>query len=233
MANIDWHSIMNQYGNRDPRDSYRGCNIEFFNAYNENKEKSLKEGRPIYDEIPSISFQWPGMDKTVRRIEPQDIQMFPEKYAAFMAGNEPVVSGTPLAEWSICPGTVVRQLQHVGFKTVEQLAAASDDIKRKLGPDGRFIKLAKDWMEAANSSQTQVAVLKDQLERERARTSRLEETLELLMQRVEANEGTDLRPERRAMTLEKSIADIDEALDDSMDDEVEAPVKRRGRPRKV
>lgn len=224
MAQIDWQSIMS--GNSQPKKRYSGANVKFFYSYNENREKTLKEGRPIFDEIPSISIQWPGQDETVRRIEPQDMHDYPELYARFKAGSEPVTEGTPLAEWPMMSGSAMRELQYLGFKTVEQLAAATDDVKRKLGPLSKFVKLAKDWLEAANSTQNDVAKMKAQLEKAEARAAALEHKLELFMQRVEANEGTDLRPQRRAFA--------EEAMEEGFEDEEsEEPAKRRGRPRKV
>lgn len=224
MAQIDWQSIMS--GNSQPKKRYSGANIKFFYSYNENREKSLKEGRPIFDEIPSISIQWPGQDETVRRIEPQDMQEYPELYARFKAGSEPVLEGTPLAEWPMMSGSAMRELQYLGFKTVEQLAAATDDVKRKLGPLSKFCKLAKEWLDAAGSDQNAVVKLKQQLEAETKKRESLEHKLELLMQRVEANEGTDLRGTRRAMVEEPVEDDFD------LDEPTDEP-KRRGRPRKV
>lgn len=225
MAQIDWQSIMT--GNSQPKKRYSGANIKFFYSYNENREKSLKEGRPIFDEIPSISIQWPGMDETVRRIEPQDMAEYPELYARFKAGSEPVLEGTPLAEWPMMSGSAMRELQYLGFKTVEQLSVANDEIKRKLGPLSKFCKLAKDWLDAANSDQNSVVKLKQMLDVETKKREYLEHKLELLMQRVEANEGTDLRPARRA------IIDEEELIEEGSQDEIDEPVKRRGRPKKV
>jgi hypothetical protein len=213
-------------GNSQPKKRYSGANVKFFYSYNENREKSLKEGRPIFDEIPSISIQWPGQDETVRRIEPQDMQEYPELYARFKAGSEPVLEGTPLAEWPMMSGSAMRELQYLGFKTVEQLSVATDDVKRKLGPLSKFAKLAKEWLDAANSDQNAVVKLKQQLELETKKRESLEHKLELLMQRVEANEGTDLRPARRAMAEELVEEDVD------LDEPTDEP-KRRGRPRKV
>lgn len=229
MANIDWHTIMN--GNRSQNNPYKGCNVKFFNAYVENREKSMKEGRPIFDEIPSVSIHWPGMDETVRRIEPHDIQTWPELYAAFTAGKEAPTSGTPLTEWAALPGSVVKELQHLGFKTIEQLADASDEMKRRLGTAAQFVKKAKEWIGAANSTQNQVVALKEQLEREKARTTKLAEQVELLLQRIEGSEGTDLRSARKEV-IQSSYDDL--AEDDEIEEEVEEvrPV-RRGRPRKV
>lgn len=227
MAQIDWQSIMS--GNSQPKKRYSGANVKFFYSYNENREKSLKEGRPIFDEIPSISIQWPGQDETVRRIEPQDMQEYPELYARFKAGSEPVLEGTPLAEWPMMSGSAMRELQYLGFKTVEQLSTATDDVKRKLGPLSKFCKLAKEWLDAAGSDQNAVVKLKQQLEAETKKRESLEHKLELLMQRVEANEGTDLRGSRRAMIDPVE----DELIEEGSQDDFEEPAKRRGRPRKI
>jgi len=230
MAQIDWNSVIT--GQSQPKRRYAGANVKFFYAYNENREKSLREGRPIFDEIPSISIQWPGGDETVRKIEPQDIQEYPEKYAQFKAGSEPVTEGTPLAEWPMMSGSVLRELQYLGFKTVEQLAMASDDVKRKLGPLSKFVKLASDWLKAAESDQNTVVKLQQLLDREINVRKALEQKVELLLQRIEANEGTDLRPQRReaAQAAEVFNYSID-ALEES--NEVDEEPKRRGRPRKA
>jgi len=230
MAQIDWQSIMS--GNSQPKKRYSGSNIKFFYAYNENAEKTRQEGRPIFDEIPSISIQWPGMDETVRRIEPQDMQDYPEMYARFKAGSEPVMEGTPLAEWPMMTGSAMRELNYLGFKTVEQLAVAAEEAKRKLGPLSKFVKLAQDWLAAAKSDQNEVVKLKQLLDGETARRKALEHKVELLLQRVEANEGIDLRDRRKEVipapeALEEGII---EAQDERLEDQ---EVRRRGRPRKA
>lgn len=231
MAQIDWNEVMTGQPTRKRR--YSGANIKFFNAYNENRQKSIDAGRAIFDEIPSISIQWPGGDETVRRIEPQDIQEYPQEYAAFTAGNTPVNSGTPLSEWPPMNGSAMRELQHLGFKTVEQLAAANDDVKRRLGPLVQFVKKAKDWLDAANSSQFEVTNLKQQLEREKRRTEKLEQQMELLMQRIEGNEGTDLRSLRKEVIQESTFQTFTNSFDDMTEEPSAVEVKRRGRPRKV
>jgi hypothetical protein len=228
MANIDWQSIMS--GVTQQRKRYAGANVHFFNAYDLNREKTLQAGREVYNEIPSISIQFPGHDVTVRRIEPQDIQEYPDKYAAFMAGNDPVESGTPLVNWTLMSGAANKELQYLGFKTVEQLAEASDEAKRKMGTLVKYVKMAKEWLEAATGTQAQIVALQQQLDREKTRSNKLEQQLEILMQRVEASEGTDLRSARKQReVIQESVLDdvIDEVLE-----EVDTGAKR-GRPRKV
>lgn len=229
MPQVDWNEVQAQafgHGRRDKK-RYAGANVKFFNAYELDEKKSEEAGRAIYNEIPSISIQWPGMDETVRRIEPRDIQEYPELYSAFKASSEPVESGTPLNEWPPMNGSAMRELQYLGFKTVEQLAEATGEAIRKLGPLQRFVKLAKDWIEASSSDTAEIVKLKAQLDAERARTARLEDKLELFMQRVEANEGTDLRGERRKMIPEEAL---EEGEIERFDEEPEP--KKRGRPRK-
>jgi len=229
MAQIDWNAIMN--GVTTDKKRYHGANVRFFFAYNENKQKTAEAGRAIFDEIPSISIRWPGGDETVRRIEPQDMQDYPDAYKAFIAGSEPVDSGTPLAEWPAMNGSAMRELQYLGFKTVEQLANADDNVRRKLGTLSKFIQMAKDWLAASDSSQMEVMALKQQLEREQKRTSKLEEQLEILIQRVEANEGTDLRAGRQSIRLATQVDDIDDDIQSDIDEDSQP--KRRGRPRKI
>ena len=121
----------------------------------------------------------------------------------------------------------MRELQYLGFRTVEQLAAATDDVKKKLGPLGRYTKLAQDWLDAAHSDRSEVVKLKNLLEAAEKKQAALAEKLELFMQRVEANEGTDLRGERKEMI--QSI----ESEEDLMEGDESSDVKRRGRPRKA
>lgn len=233
MPQIDWNEVRDQaFNGGGPRKKrYAGANVKFFNAYNLNEVKSQEAGRAIYDEIPSISIQWPGMDETVRRIEPHDIQEYPELYAAFKAASEPVESGTPLNEWPPMNGSAMRELQYLGFKTVEQLAGANGEVLRKLGPLQRFVTLAKDWIEASTSDTAEIVKLRQQLEAERVRTARLEEKLELFMQRVEANEGTDLRGARRELIESIPEERLEEGEVEKFEEEPQP--KRRGRPRKA
>jgi hypothetical protein len=93
--------------------------------------------------------------------------------------------------------------------------------------------MAKDWLDASKSTQFQVVQMQQKLDAEAAKRADLENKLEILMQRIEANEGTDLRSERKEVIRStESLSygpdvDLDEvALDD------DAP-KRRGRPRRV
>jgi hypothetical protein len=187
MAQVDWNSIMN--GGAPARNKWSGCNVKMFMVCRKNEQKSAEAGRDIFDEIPSISFRWPGQDETVRALEPQDKMEHPMLWEAFQAGTKEVQSGMPLKEWPKITASAIHELAYLGFRTVEQLAEANDEVKRRMGPLGRFVKEAKEWLDAANSPQSQVVSLRETLEREKVRADRLENQIELLMQRIEGNEG--------------------------------------------
>lgn len=190
MAQIDWNQLQNGTG---PKRRFAGANVKMFMLEIEDRNESEKQGRAVFRDVPSISIQWPGMDETVRRIEEQDKAEFPEMYAAFMAGHIPYEgAGTPLTQWAVIPGAVTRELNYLGFRTVEQLSEANDSLRAKLGPNWQYVKKAKEWLNAAGSTQTDVMTLKEQLERATKKADKLEEQVELLLQRIEANEGTRL-----------------------------------------
>jgi hypothetical protein len=229
MAHFDWEGLWNaQKPAAQPKRRYAGANVKFFSDFIEDREKTAQEGRPIFNEIPSISIRWPGMDETVRRVEPQDINEYPELWAAYKSGTEPITGGIPLSEWPLISASVVKELSYLGFRSVEQLAQASDEVKRKLGTAGRYVKMAKDWLDASNSTQFQVVKLQRALDEEKAARESLEEKLEILLQRLEANEGTDLRDVRK-----DSFSTLSEKLAEDTDEDIDVEPRRRGRPRKV
>lgn len=218
MPTIDFHELM--YGADPKKKPYHGANVRFFYAINQNQKKSEEAGRPIFDQIPSISIQFPGGDETVRRVEEKDKVAYPEMWEAFQRGNEPVQDGLPLTEWAVIPGSVVKELEYLGFRTVEQLAAANDDVKRRLGPISNLVKKAQTYLEAANAPQSEIVSLRESLEREKKRTAKLEETLEILLQRINATEGNNLSYKK------------DVAVNLADEEEIEEQSSKRGRPRK-
>lgn len=232
MAQIDWNDVARQVnGGARHRSKWSGCNVKFLVVTRKNEEKSAKAGREIYDEVPSVSFQWPGQDETVRALEERDKLEHPELWAAFSAGTGPIESGMPLTEWPKISASAIRELHYLGFRTVEQLAEANDDVKRRMGPLVQFVKAAKEWLDAASSDQAQVVALKSVVERERLRADRLENQVELLLQRIEANEGTQFTRPKTPV-----VEEIDPELVSTPDEELEAvqqPVKRPGRPHKI
>lgn len=97
---------------------------------------SEQEGRPIYHDVVNIRIRIPGNDTLVidRAMEEGDKIRFPRHWAFFEAktknGDHP---GTPISEMPGVTKATVENLRVRGFYTVEQFAAASDQVLSSLG----------------------------------------------------------------------------------------------------
>lgn len=128
--------------------------VKFFMNPVQNNFKSEKEGRPIYDEKLFISIIIPGTpNKTERPARDEDKARFPKQWANFQAGQNEKVDGMPLEEWPQMTRALVDELRYKGFRSVEQIANASDAQMQGVGMGGglglrdkakAFLALAKD-----------------------------------------------------------------------------------------
>lgn len=173
---------------------YHGATVFFYMEDEElDASATRKAGRPIYKPpFEMFSIRHPGADETCVPVDDRHRQLYPEKYAAFKAGQEQPQEGTPLKLWPPIPKGIGLELGYFGIRTVEQLAACADDAKRKIGVHSRYCKIAKDWLEAANSKESNVAALKGQMEALEAKNAKQAEQIELLLQRIESLSGTSL-----------------------------------------
>ena len=46
MPQVDWNTIMNGGA---PKKRYAGANVKFLKTYNQNAQKTIEAGRPIFD----------------------------------------------------------------------------------------------------------------------------------------------------------------------------------------
>jgi hypothetical protein len=167
-----------------------GANIRFFTDESRDDRKSDEAGHFVPRNVLCVEVKFPGFDTTVVRATPEILREYKREYDAFMANEEPVTEGTPLSQWPVINKAVADEFKRHGFKTVEQLAAAPDEVKKKFGSISSFCKEAKTWVESSDSTQATVAKLKKQLEKSEAARVKLEEQFELALQRIGAIEGT-------------------------------------------
>lgn len=110
--------------------------VEFFEDKVLQTYLSEQEGRPVYHDVVNIRIRIPGNDQTVitRAVEESDKFRFPRHWAFFEAktktGEHP---GTPISEMAGVTKAMAENLRVRGFHTVEQFAAASDQVLSGLG----------------------------------------------------------------------------------------------------
>lgn len=144
----------------NPQDPDARLHVEIYKLPVRNEFESQKEGRAIFTEVVMISIQVPG-DNTTKVVQPlrDDHKMrFPRHWAYFEAtqGKEALEIGTPLSQWPLLGPAQVEELRALKFRTVEQIASASDLQLQRMGAAGgeagtslrdkarRFLTVAKD-----------------------------------------------------------------------------------------
>lgn len=144
--------------------------IRFFQQPLKDDERSTKEGRPIYVDTDMIEIRVRGdrNNIVVRPVRADDKERFHAAWAAYQRKTESRVEGTPLAEWPVMGASMVEELKHLGFFTVEQVAEASDGVCAKVSGLSMLKQKAKVFLEYAKGAapleqmQSEVARLKAQ-----------------------------------------------------------------------
>lgn len=142
---------------------------------------SQEAGRPIFEERTYIKIMVPGdgLTEIDRPIYDEDKQRFPKHWYDFVnrEGNEEVVTGTPLTEWTLISKSQAEELRGIKFYTVESIAHASDLQLQKIGMLGgmsphSFRDKAKAFLNKAQDS-AEVAKREEELNALREENARI------------------------------------------------------------
>lgn len=140
--------------------------VKFFVHPQQDKEKSLEEGRPIFEDKEFITIMVPGDKDNIvtREIRPGDTERFPKQYAAFQNDNQELIEGTPLHKWPLVTSAQVEELKFFNIRTVEQLANIADSTAQKFMGVQLLKGRAKEYIDAAKDA-APVAILQGELEK--------------------------------------------------------------------
>lgn len=143
--------------NADKNDNARP---RFYTKPVKNNFKSETEGRAVFEDKEFVEILVPGDRKTVvdTLIKEEHRRRWPREYAAFKAGLETPVDGTPLEEWASITRSQVEELRFGHIRTVEQLAGLPDASLNNTVPMGGYPlrEKAQRWLEAQKgNSQTE------------------------------------------------------------------------------
>ena len=147
----------------------------FFLDKNLNNIASEKAGHPVYDSVEKVEIIIPGqsLSTAVRFVNQELKNRWPQQYAAFKAGMEAPVEGTPIEEWPPLIPAEVANLKAINIMTVEQLSQINDNAISTMGHGARALRdKAAAWLKNAAGGQA--------LSEATARASRAEAKLETL-----------------------------------------------------
>lgn len=99
--------------------------------------KTAKEGRPIFEDVIYIHIESGGdRDSIIERPKYEsDERRFPLQWAAWMNKHSADAKdiGTPLSAWPLLTASQAEELRGIKFRTVEQIASASDAALQNIG----------------------------------------------------------------------------------------------------
>jgi hypothetical protein len=171
--------------------------VEFFLHPVENRFRSKKEGRPVFEEKEYIRILIPGDAKTCyeQPVREDDRKRFWKQYEHFKATGRTATEGTPVEQWPQLNVSMVATLKSLNIFSVEQLASLPDIHLPKLGPGARdlqsrakaFLEMSHDAAAANKLSalEEQNAALQAQNEAMQAKFEEMERKLESLAQKPE------------------------------------------------
>ena len=120
---------------------------------------------------------------------------FKEVYKEWCEGREAPVNGTPITDWPPVSPSQVKTLLSLQVRTVEDLAAANEEVLGRIGMGGRALKQrAIDWLtssESAGKASGELSSLKAANENLQARNTQLEAQLKELAMKVDALTGAE------------------------------------------
>ncbi len=126
---------------------------QFYNRAMIDGVKTKEEGRTITRDVPHVRIIQPGESRLSVYDQPatnDDAARFPRQWAAFKAGEEQTVAGSPLSLLFPQSPATVDNLTRCGIRTVEMLASASDAALQEMGMGARsFQDKARQYLAQA------------------------------------------------------------------------------------
>jgi len=133
----------------------QSCIARFFLKPKLLGKKSKDLGRPIYEDREYVEIMVKGQPQQIvhKEVGKEDIERFPNAYAAFKRGAEAPVVGTPVEKMEGIGPSFALKLKSIGIRTVEDLSNCSDQALQDIGMGARSLQeKAKQMLSAVNPS---------------------------------------------------------------------------------
>lgn len=99
------------------------------------------DGMKHYQDVEMVEIIMPGnLNKPVQIVRPDHKGRWPAQYAAFKAGQEMPVNGTPLEEWPVLSRAQALTLKSFEMRTVEDVAGMNEYAIQRVGMGARQLQ---------------------------------------------------------------------------------------------
>jgi hypothetical protein len=168
LAPTDWSAVKEPVMEQDAR--YAMDSKLYVNFYMRpvlQPTASDQANRPIFADVEHIRIMVPGDKLSIvdRIASSDDKARFAEHYAKFAAGQSDQVVGTRLEMVPWMTRSKVEEYKYFGILTVEQLAAAGDNVGQKFMGFQQDKSRAQAFLDAANGTDARVKELEEQVKR--------------------------------------------------------------------
>lgn len=174
--------------------------VKFYMSPLKDEEKSLEEGRPIFKDTEMVEIRVRGDRNNVvmRPVFDEDRRRFRRIYNDWKEGKSQEATGTPLGEWPVVSASFVEEMKYLGFRTVEDIANASESAKSKVPGLTSISEKAKRYIEFAKD-QAPIAASAQEIEDLKSQVSAKDAQLADMSRRMAALEATLARqPDEKA-----------------------------------
>lgn len=136
--------------------------VTFFARARQNFARSEAAGRPVFEEKTYVRILKPGGQRIERPMQAADETRFAAAWDAYLKGHTAAEEGLPLGEWAQITLSEAEALKSIGVRTVEDLAAANNDVKKTYGRGIiSLINRAKTYLEAERAPEKMAARLRE------------------------------------------------------------------------
>jgi hypothetical protein len=164
LAPTDWSKVPEGVTEDQPRFAMDAkLHVQFYSRPIKLLAESEAEGRPIYHDVDHIRILVPGdkLNQIDRVASEDDIRRFAEHWAKYKAGKGNEVIGTRLEVVPWMTRAKVEEYKFFNIHTVEQLAAASDEVGQKFPGFQTDKQKAQKFLEATHGTDARVKKLED------------------------------------------------------------------------
>lgn len=204
--------------------------VRFFVKEREDKEATLREGRPMFKETEYIEIRIAGKrdPQACRPVTHADKQRFPEHYRRFQERIEEPAEGTALSEWPQITRSMVEHLTFLNIKTVEQLAATPDSNLTVVHGGLGLKQRAAEFLKHADVTKViaEKQALEERLQQTEAQMAEMQKTIQQ-MQAALADKAMGVSAPAPTATIEPT------AIDETAAEPEETKTSRRGRRRQT
>lgn len=140
------------------------CPAKFSREKVKNKFKSETEKRIVLEDKIFVHVYLPGGDSIKRVVTEDDKRRWAKQWAAFEAGSEQLLDGTPLDAWPMITQEEAEGWKILKIFSVEQLANVSDTVIQDYGMGGRSQREKAKKFLASEATSAPISELKSENE---------------------------------------------------------------------